>query len=189
MHHEGADHDHDPYRENRLESTHHHCPGVDRAGSGLRLAERSEIAPGEDHCSLDCGRGIAEDHPKACHRVEGRRIGLVSREDPNCSPVEGGCGRGVGDEVLKLGVVEVDLLVVSHTANMCGLEVLEPEQRNRLERAVGELVEAEVQVQKVDIGIVGQERAVAELEEGVGQSGAIAAVAAVAAAKQGHNHS
>lgn len=142
------------------------------------------MAPGEDHCSFDWGPGIAEDHPKACHRVEGRRIGPVSREDPNCSPVEAGCGQGVGDEVLKL-----DLLVVSNTANMCGLEGLVPGQHNRLERAVGVLVEVEEQVQGVDIGTVGQEQVVAEMEEGVGQSGAIAVVAAVAAARQVHNHS
>lgn len=142
------------------------------------------MAPGEGHCSLDWGPGIAEDHPKACHHVEGRRIGPVSREDPNCSPVEADCGRGVGDEVLKL-----DLLVVSNTANMCDLEELVQEQRNRLEQAEGELVEVGEQVRGVDIGTVGQEQVVADLEEGVGQPGAIAVVAAVAAAKQGHNHS
>ena len=142
------------------------------------------MAPGEDHRSLDWGPGIAEDHRKACHRVEGRRIGPVSRADPNCSPVEADCGQGVGDEVLKL-----DLLVVPNIANMSGLGELVLGQHNRLERAVGELVEVGERVQGVDIGTVGQEQAVAELEEGVGQSGAIAVVAAAAAAKQGHNHS
>jgi len=119
--------------------------------------------------------------------VEGRRIGLVSREDPNCSLVEADCGREVGDEVLKLGVVEVDLLVVPDIANMCGLEEQVPGRRSRLERAVGGLVEAGVQVQKVGTGTVVQEPGVVELEEGVGQSAAIAVVV-VAAAKQGHNH-
>lgn len=145
------------------------------------------MAPGEDRYSLGWGPGIAEDHPKACHRVEGRRIGLVSREDPNCSPVEADCGRVVGDEVLKLGVVEVDLMIVSDTANTYGLEERVPGQRTRLERAVGVPVGAEEQGQKVGIGTVGQGQAVAELEEGAGQSAAIVVVAA-AAAKQGHNH-
>jgi hypothetical protein len=146
------------------------------------------MAPGEDRYSFDWDPGIAEDHPKACHRVEGRRIGLVSREDPNCSPVEADCDRVVGDEMLRLGVVEVGLLVVSGTANTCGLEEQVPGQRSRLERVAGVLVEAEEQVQKVGIGTVGQEQAVAELEEGVGQSAAIVVVVAAAAAKQGHSH-
>ena len=121
--------------------------------------------------------------------MEGRRIGPVSREDPNYSLVAAGSGQAVGDEGLKLGVVEVDQLVVWDTASTCGLEEWVPGQHSRQERAVGVLVEAGEQVQKVDIGTVGQVQGAAELEEGAGPSGAIAAVVAAAAAKQDHNHS
>jgi hypothetical protein len=121
--------------------------------------------------------------------VEGRRIGPVLREDPNCSLAEAGCGQAVGDEMLKLGVVVAGLLVVWDTASTCGLEEQGPGQHNRLERAVEVLVEEGEQGQEVDIGTVVQEQGVAALEEGVGRSGAIAVVAAAAAAKQGHNHS
>lgn len=186
MHHEGADHDHDPYRENRLESTHHHCPRVDREGSGLHL-EPSEIAP-EGHCSFDWGPGIAGDHPRAFHLGEGRRIGPVSREDPNCNLAGAGFGQVVEDEALKLEVVVVDLMAVSDTANTSVLEeqVLGPHNQRVL--VVEVLVEEGEQEQKVDIDIVGQEQEVAELEEGVVRSGGIAVVTA-AAARQGHNHS
>jgi len=64
----------------------------------------------EDRCSFDWGPGIAGDHPRAFHLGEGRRIGPVSREDPNCSLAGVGFGQVVEDEVLKLGVV--GLLIV-----------------------------------------------------------------------------
>ena len=59
---------------------------------------------------------------------------------------------------------------------------------NQRERAAEVLVEEGEQEQEVDIGIVEQEQEVAELEEGVGRSGEIAAVTA-AAARQDRNHS
>jgi len=143
------------------------------------------MAPGEGRCSFDWGPGIAGDHPRAYHLVEGHRIGPVSREVPNCSPAEAGCDQVVGDEMLML---EVDLLIVSDTASRCGLEEQEQEQHNRLERGVGVLVEEVEQEQEVDTGTVGQEQRVVELEEGAGRPDAIVAVAA-AAARQDHNHS
>ena len=90
--------------------------------------------------------------------------------------------------MLKLVAVVVDLLVVSDTASMSVLEaqVLGPHNQRVQEGEV--LVEEGEQEQEVDIGIVGQEQVVAELEEGVGRSGEIAAVTA-AAARQDHNHS
>ena len=149
------------------------------------------MAPGEDRYSFDWGLGIAG----ACHRGEVRRIGPVSQEDPNCSLVAAGCGRGVVDGELRLRVVVVGLLVVSGTANMSGIEEQGLGQHNRLERAAGGLVEEGEQEQEPEpgagIGIVGQEQGAAELEEGVGPSVETAAAVAVAAAAatQGHIHS
>ena len=145
------------------------------------------MAP-EDHHSFDWGPGIAGDHPRAFHLGEGRQIGPVSREDPNCNLAGAGFGQVVEDEVLKLGVVVVDLMAVSDTASTSVLEeqVLGPHNQQVL--VVEVLVEEGVQEQKVDIDIVGQEQGVAELEEEVVRSGGIAVVTA-AAARQGHNHS